>query len=90
MSIMGIEILGWVYEKMDGGILMRLLIGDIIYEVKDAQFMEEYLCLYPVDTPFLYKIPYDNIHTKDFMKKELLEKGYLSIDWIEDVEKDYF
>ncbi|SFG78963.1 hypothetical protein SAMN04487761_1534 [Lachnospiraceae bacterium C7] len=69
---------------------MRVLIGGMIFMIKDAQFLDNEVCLYPVDTPFLFEVPYDDKHTKEFLCEELLVRGYLSIDWIDDVKKEYF
>ena len=66
---------------------MRVRIEDVIYFIRDAQFQEKYVCLYPLDTPFFYRVDYDDTHTRDSIMKDLTEKGYLIIDWTDAVEE---
>ncbi len=66
---------------------MRVRIEDVIYFIRDAQFQDSFVCLYPLDTPFFYRVDYDGTHTQELIMKELLEKGYMVIDWTAAVEE---
>ena len=66
---------------------MRVLIEDVIYLIKDAQFQEKFVCFYPMEAPIFYRVDYDAAHTKDSICKDLLEKGYLAVDWTDAVEE---
>ena len=67
---------------------MRVLIEDMIYLIKDAQFLDDSILLFPEDSPFLFRIPFDEYHSRDFVCHQLLQKGYL-VAWA-DAEKEFF
>ena len=69
---------------------MRVLIGGMIFMIKNVQFLDNEVCLYPLDTPFLFEVPYDDKHDQHFICEELLMRGYLAIDWLDEVKKEYF
>ena len=66
---------------------MRVKIEDVIYFIRDAQFSDAYVCLYPMDTPFFYRVDFDAAHTKEQVLSTLLERGYLDVDWMDAVEE---
>ncbi len=69
---------------------MVVLIDDMIYTIKNAQFLDDRMCLYPVDQPYVFEISYDSEHSKRWMIDSLLKEQYMKIDWLEDVQKEYF
>jgi len=38
----------------------------------------------------LFEVPYDDKHNQHFICEELLTRGYLAIDWLDEVKKEYF
>lgn len=63
---------------------MRVLIDETILLIKSAQFMDDCVCLIPVDiTSYLFKVPYDKEHTREVITQALLEEGWLAVDWTE-------
>ena len=44
---------------------MRVLIGGMIFMIKNVQFLDNEVCLYPLDTPFLFEVPYDDRALRD-------------------------
>ncbi|SER46118.1 hypothetical protein [Lachnobacterium bovis] len=69
---------------------MRVLIGGMIFMIKNVQFLDNMVCLYPLETPFLFEVPYDEDHNQEYICDCLLNRGYLAIDWLDEVKKEYF